>query len=182
MTKAQIVGEISKRLGDPEQVAFADRIWGYFTESLYEIMAKSSPTEMMNMSNRQNGIVLTDIEGKARLPKTSTQIAWNDILSVKVAGIPATMLNDKEYQMMLTDTMYRATTGEAFFFIDGDIIVILTGYIATNVSFEVVFIDDMHRKIGDAADSTEITIPSTMIYKAYPLTVDKIKREVGITL
>ena len=32
MTKEQVVKEISKRLGDPDAVAFADRIWGYFIE------------------------------------------------------------------------------------------------------------------------------------------------------
>ena len=67
MTKAQIVEEIAKRLGDPEQVAFADRIWGYFVESLYEVMQQGTPAELMNMSNRQYGKAVTDINGKARL-------------------------------------------------------------------------------------------------------------------
>ena len=51
-----------------------------------------------------------------------------------------------------------------------------------NVSFEVVFVDDLHRKIGSATDNTELSIPNTMIYKAYPVTVAKIKQEVGLTL
>lgn len=182
MTKAQIVEEVSKRLGDPEQVAFADRIWGYFVESLYEVMNQGTPAEIMNMSNRQTGVAATDINGRARLSKLSTQVTWNDIISVKVAGIPASAITDKEYQMMLTDPMFRAFEGEAFFYIDGDIIVILTGYIQMNVSFEVVFVDDFHRKIGSIGDTTELGIPNTMIYKAYPATVAKIKQEVGITL
>ena len=182
MTKAQIVEEIAKRLGDPEQVAFADRIWGYFVESLYEVLNQGTPAEIMNMSNRQSSVIETDINGRARLPKLSTQVTWNDIISVKVGGIPATAINDKEYQMMLTDPLYRAYEGEAFFFIEGDVIVILTGYIMMRVSYEVVFVDDFHRKIGSIADAAELGIPNTMIYKAYPVTVAKIKQEVGLTL
>ena len=181
MRKDSIVAEISKRLGDPEQLAFADRIWGYFTEALYEALAGMSKAEMFNLTKRVNGTVVTDISGNARVYH-DTQLTWNAVMGVNVSGMPAREIDAKEYQMMKSNSMYAPAAGEAYYYLGEDALILLTAYGNSLIGYEVLYLLDMHAQISELGDEDDLAMPNSILYKAIPATVNKIKQEIGITL
>jgi len=183
MTKGQVVTEITKRLGDPSAVAFGDRIYGYFLEVLYELIESLSPMEQINLTVESVFHGFTGIDGVCRPTFTDTpQSAWTKVNSVNVNDIPATPITDKEYKMMLSNSMYAPSFDEAFYYFDGKRMVVLTGLISSAVIVLVNSTYDPHLVLADLADATTVPLSSSLIYRAIPLTVNKVKAEAGLTL
>lgn len=183
MTKGQVVTEITKRLGDPSAVAFGDRIYGYFLEVLYELIESLSPMEQINLTVESVYHGFTGVDGVCRPTFNDTpQSAWTRVNSVNVNDIPASPISDKEYKMMLSNSMYAPSFDEAFYYFDGKRLIVLTGLISSSVIVLVNSTYDPHLVLGSLADATELPIVSSLIYKAIPITVNKVKAEVGLTI
>lgn len=181
MTKQQIITEISKRLNDPNAGAFADRIWGYFIETLYEAVPNLTPAETINQTKTHTGFVTTDVQGIAT-PTPNTQPDWNAIYSVKVGGVPARQIDQEEYTMMLTNAFYMPTGAEAAFYFDGKQLVIITGRYDTHLQYSVSYLADAHTDLSGITSSKDIGIPNALVYKALPLVVAKIRAEIGLMI
>ena len=179
MTRQQLISEVSSRIGDPNAVAFTDRIWGYFMESLYEVYPSLSKMEQINLTGKASGYATTNTSGIAK-PSPSSQGKWNSIVSVKVYGVPAKEVAEQEYAMMLQNSMYSPAEGEAYYYFDGSQLVILTGSITTQIFYEVEYLMDIYTMLGSISSATEIPVPNQTIFKVVPQTVAKIKQEVGL--
>lgn len=183
MTRQEIETQIAKRLGDPANVAFADRIWTYFIESLYAITQGLSEIEAVNISTKATGTATTNVTGTATISPAS-QMQWVAVTGVTVAGQPARKLDDKEYAMMKSNSFYAPSGYEAYYYYNGNVLTLLTGFISTSFTYEVSYIRDMHHELGDIDidNYTQIPVPNTMIYRAMPETVNKLKQELGMML
>jgi len=181
MTKQQIVNEISKRLNDPNAVAFADRIWGYFVETIYELNPELTAAETLNRTKTHSGFVMTNVSGIAK-PSVSTQMDWNAIYSVNVSGVPARQIDQEEYAQMLSNTFYMPSGNEAAFYFDGNQLVILTGYVTRLINYTVAYLADTETDIGGIADDKDVNIPNSLVYRAMPIVVNKVKAEIGMIL
>ena len=181
MTKEQVVKEISKRLGDPDAVAFADRIWGYFIESLYELSPTLSKMEQVNLTARDTGKITTNIMGIGKTSHTN-QNNWTEIVSLKIDGIPAREIDQAEYAMILNNSMYSVGESEYYYYFDGNQIVLLSGKIQYELPYEVDYKSDMSALLDGPKDFTNspLPIPNQTVYKAIPLAVSKVKQEVGL--
>ena len=84
--------------------------------------------------------------------------------------------------MMLSNAMYSPSFDEAYFYFDGKTLVILTGGISEEITVVVNFNYDPQHYIGSLADADELPVISSLIYKAIPLAVSKIKAEIGLTI
>jgi hypothetical protein len=181
MTKTEIIAELSKRLGDPNAAAFSDRIWGYFMEALYELLPSVTIAESINLTNVATGTVTTDILGNAK-PNHSTQMQWNAVVSVEAAGIVATPIEAAEYKLMLENSFYAPEADEAYYYFNGSQLVLLTGLTSRLITYKVHYVTDIHATLSGLYPTTDLPIPNSFIYKAYPLTITKVKQEIGLTV
>lgn len=181
MTKDQVVKEISKRLGDPDAVAFADRIWGYFIEALYELAPTLSKMEQINFTARDIGKLLTNATGLAHTIHAN-QHNWTEIVSFKIDGIPAREIDQAEFSMMLQNSLYSISDSEYYYYFDGKQIILLSGKAQYELPYEVNYKPDVYAILADVNDKErlEYKVPNQTIYKALPLAVAKIKQEVGL--
>jgi len=181
VTKEALTQEITKRLGDPTGVAFGDRAVSYFVETVLELYASLTQPELINMTVSDLGYADTDISGNA-YPLPSLQSRWANILAVNISGTPATPVDAKEYTMMLKNSMYSPGVGEYYYYFDGKQLVLLTGDRSTQILYEVKCLVEPMGIMDAIGSADEVPFPSTLIIKAIPEAVSKLKAEVGLMI
>jgi len=183
MTRYDVETEIAKRLGDPANSAFADRIWGYFIEAMYAITQSLSEIEAVNISTKATGTVSTNVVGNATITDP-TQMKWVAVTGVTIAGLPARKIDDKEYAMIKSNSFYAPTGSESYYYYNGNTLTILSGLVSTQLTYEISYVSDMHELLGDIEidNYVNLPIPNTMIYRAMPDAITRIKQELGMML
>lgn len=181
MTKAQLVAEITKRLGDPSATAFGDRAISYFVEAIQELYAGLSEVELINTTAKDIGLTTTTVTGIA-IPNLPQQVLWAQIIGLNVNGVPATRIDKKEYTMMISNSIYAPSPGEFFYYFDGRQLLIITGESEVEIRYEVLHLLDPTNQMESIGDDEQVPFMNTLLVKAIPIAVSKLKQEVGLML
>jgi len=181
MTKGDIIKKITSQLGDPNAEVYAAGAWHHFLDSIYEAKDKLSPSEAMFFSSSYGGIVDTSIIGDVKLTLSHIR-DFMELASVSINGFPAKEIDAKEYRQITTNSLLRPYGKEALFVIEDGGIRIITGLVNMSIAYEIKYFIDINNRYVNSPDSTDVAISNATIYRAITIAVDKLRKEVGLSL
>lgn len=176
MTRQEIVAEITKRVGDPNAVAFGTDTWNYFMEAVYEIYPTITDVEKRYLTDKNTINLTTDNNGYATCNPASLGI-MNDLYGVNVNGYPAKMIDREQFYLMKTNDNYVPYGNEAYYIFEEEL-KLLTGVRMGTITVDIYYLMDIYNSFGMAEDNKQITINSSLIFKAIPVAARKLKEQV----
>lgn len=179
MTKSDIVKEITKRVGDPNAVAYGTDVWNYFLEAVYELFPSLNDNEKRYLTTKIQSYANTTSTGTAYISQT-TMGQWNDLYGVNIDGIPARFIDRDEYYKVKVNNLYVPSGDESFYLFDADKMIILTARYSTTVQLEIYYLSDPQTLWSGAADTTTINANASLIYKAIPIATEKLRQQIGL--
>jgi hypothetical protein len=181
MLKIDIIKKITTGVGDPQASVYKDRAWHYFVQALFELAESLTNTEKTTYRGKRSGTISTNASGEATIQRAVLPLS-TQIEMVLVNGVVASEIDEKEYKMMTSNSLYAPSGNEAYYYHDVNQIIVLTARYGSTIYWEIRYLIDPEAEYATAPDGRDITIPNSLIYRAAPLALERLKAEIGITL
>ena len=181
MTKSQIVAEITKRVGDPTSTAYGSDSWNYFIQAFYELIPTLNENEKRYLTRTLKINTDTNSEGVISFTPANWE-QWNDVYGVNINGIPSKSIDRDDFYKMKTNDFYSPLSTESYYIFEGDKIIALTGLYSETINMEIYYLLDAQALMSEAEDDDNISINSSVVYKAIPIATAKLKEQIGLSM
>ena len=181
MTKSQIVAEITKRVGDPDAVAYGTDSWNYFIQAFYELVPTLNDNEKRYLTRTLKINTDTNSEGVINFTPANWE-QWNDVYGVSVNEVPSRSIDRDEFYKMKTNDLYYPADYESYYIFEGDKIKVLTGLFSETINMEIYYLLDAWALMGEADNDDEISINQSVVFRAIPVATEKLKEQIGLSM